>query len=291
MTTQPIVLLCLLGTLVACGAGSGEGLDNQGQPITGTENETDNDASDEGGGDQEAPSGVTLAQLQAEIFSPVCATCHIGSAAPQGLRLDSEDNSFAFLVGVDANEIPTLKRVAPGDPENSYLVHKVEGRSSIVGSRMPLGQSRLSDDDIDNLKRWIAAGAKQSPSSTVATRVTSFQAVSTSVNNEQALAITLTLGRDIHPDSVSTDNVRIQHQYSAQHAMKTSLARPAVLRINGNVLNVLTRFDANAGTPDAVEVTLNPAMAVPIQDNQGRYIDGDHDHQDGGTYRHVHTVE
>ena len=28
-------------------------------------------------------------------------------------------------------------RVIPGDPENSYLMHKVEGRSGIVGLRMP----------------------------------------------------------------------------------------------------------------------------------------------------------
>ena len=28
-------------------------------------------------------------------------------------------------------------RVIPGDPENSYLIHKLDGRQSIVGQRMP----------------------------------------------------------------------------------------------------------------------------------------------------------
>jgi hypothetical protein len=50
--------------------------------------------------------------------------------------------------------------VIPGDPENSYLVHKVEGRPGIVGVRMPtVGPPYLTDGQILILKRWIANGA------------------------------------------------------------------------------------------------------------------------------------
>ena len=91
------------------------------------------------------------------IFSSRCTECHVGAAAPQGLRLDAA-NSYANLVGVASNEVPSLQRVEPGDPDNSYLVQKVEGTAAI-GSRMPLGGSPLSDAQIELIRRWISEGA------------------------------------------------------------------------------------------------------------------------------------
>lgn len=63
------------------------------------------------------------------------------------------------LVDVPSNERPELLRVEPGAPEDSYLIHKVEGRSSIVGQQMPLGQEPLSQDEIDAIRTWIEDGA------------------------------------------------------------------------------------------------------------------------------------
>ncbi len=52
-------------------------------------------------------------------------------------------------------------RVIPGDPENSYLIHKLEGRPGIVGVRMPLiGPPYLTDGQILVIKRWIELGAR-----------------------------------------------------------------------------------------------------------------------------------
>lgn len=76
------------------------------------------------------------------------------------MPLDSEAASFASLVDVDSIEIITLKRVAPGDSENSYLVWKVEGRPTIVGGRMPLGGPMLSQAEIDMIRDWIDSGAQ-----------------------------------------------------------------------------------------------------------------------------------
>ena len=47
----------------------------------------------------------------------------------------------------------------PGDANGSYLIHKLEGRSDIVGSRMPLGGPFLAQADIDVIRTWIAQGA------------------------------------------------------------------------------------------------------------------------------------
>ena len=68
--------------------------------------------------------------------------------------------AYDQIVNVASRGKPGAIRVIPGDPENSYLVHKIEGRSDIVGRRMPqAGPPYLTDGQILILKRWIATGA------------------------------------------------------------------------------------------------------------------------------------
>jgi Bacterial Ig-like domain len=105
------------------------------------------------------PFGANFSEIQAELFTPTCAAsgCHTGAAAPQGLRLD-EANSYGLLVGVASMEVPSLLRVAPGDPDNSYLIHKLEGTAS-VGDQMPLDGTPLPQASIDVIRQWIIEGA------------------------------------------------------------------------------------------------------------------------------------
>jgi hypothetical protein len=56
-------------------------------------------------------------------------------------------------------EQPGLMRVKPSDPDNSYVIHKVEGAEGITGVRMPLGGPVLSQPTIDQIRAWISGGA------------------------------------------------------------------------------------------------------------------------------------
>jgi hypothetical protein len=49
-------------------------------------------------------------------------------------------------------------RVAPGDPDGSVLVLKIEGVEE-GGVPMPFHPERFSEEDVDALARWIIAGA------------------------------------------------------------------------------------------------------------------------------------
>lgn len=127
----------------------------------------DGDADGNPGGDfastftvDAASSAPTLSLLQADIFSPSCAVsgCHTGASPPQGLNL-SAGQTFANVVDVPANEVPSLDRVEPGDPDASYLVRKVEGTAS-VGGQMPLGGAPLSNAQMQAIRDWITAGAE-----------------------------------------------------------------------------------------------------------------------------------
>ena len=94
-----------------------------------------------------------------EIFNRrgcAASACH-GSTQKAGLDLRA-GNSYASLVGVPSVQV-SAARVIPGNPVESYLMVKVEGRQS-VGERMPKGWPPLDDIDLGNLRNWIAQGAK-----------------------------------------------------------------------------------------------------------------------------------
>ena len=100
--------------------------------------------------------------IQQLVFTPTCALagCHAAPNASQGLVL-SEGISYGMLVGVPSTETATGQiRVAPGDPDNSYLIVKLEGTDSrLVGDRMPFGGPYLSQAEIDVIRQWILDGA------------------------------------------------------------------------------------------------------------------------------------
>jgi len=134
--------------LAGCGGGgSGYGLDSNGQPSNPSTPSDPNAMT------------ATFASIQAKVFTPVCTACHTGASAPQGLRLDAA-NSYAMLVNVASNEVPSLKRVMPGDSANSYIVQKIEGHAA-VGARMPLGGPYLDANTITLIRQWIDKGAPQ----------------------------------------------------------------------------------------------------------------------------------
>ncbi len=103
--------------------------------------------------------GPNFSEIQANVFAPNCATsgCHLGAGAPQGLRLD-EANSYGLLVGIASSQVSSTLRVAPGDPDNSYLVQKLEGTAS-VGAQMPLNAPPIEQASIDVIRQWISDGA------------------------------------------------------------------------------------------------------------------------------------
>lgn len=103
----------------------------------------------------------TFSQIQSGIFTPSCAKagCHVTATAAGGLVLEA-GRAYANIVGRPAPEQPQLDLVRPGNPEASYLLHKIRGDAGITGSRMPQdGPPFLSSQQIAGLAAWIQAGA------------------------------------------------------------------------------------------------------------------------------------
>jgi hypothetical protein len=110
----------------------------------------------------------TFESIQKNVFETTdaagrtsCVTCHtnVGRVPAGGLNL-MHDVAYDQLVNVNSTQVPSLKRVSPGNVDASYIVHKAEGRPGIVGRRMPFnGPPYLTDGQILILKRWIELGA------------------------------------------------------------------------------------------------------------------------------------
>jgi hypothetical protein len=110
----------------------------------------------------------TFASIQSQVFETTdsagrtaCTNCHtnVGRNPSGGLNL-THDVAYDQLVNVPSRNKPGAIRVVPSDPENSYLIHNVEGRPGIVGNRMPNnGPPYLSSGQILILRRWIEIGA------------------------------------------------------------------------------------------------------------------------------------
>jgi hypothetical protein len=111
----------------------------------------------------------TFSSIQAEIFNKTdsagrvaCVQCHTnqGRTPAAGMNL-TEGNSYAALVNGTSSGKPGEIRVIPGDPENSYMVRKLEGGPNIVGERMPrTGGPYLTPGQMSIIRRWIALGAQ-----------------------------------------------------------------------------------------------------------------------------------
>jgi hypothetical protein len=110
----------------------------------------------------------TFSSIQHEIFNATdssgrlaCTNCHSNQGRnPSGGMNLLEGLSYTQLVGVASTGKPGAVRVIPGDPENSYIIHKLEGRSDITGVRMPRGNGPyLTEGQMLVIKRWIANGA------------------------------------------------------------------------------------------------------------------------------------
>jgi Planctomycete cytochrome C len=113
-----------------------------------------------GSGGGTGSTEVTLSSLSSQIFVPRCTGCHGGGSPSAGMNLEP-GNAYEKLVNVASSEKSGAIRVIPGDPENSYLVQKLRGDVGIVGLRMPRnGPPYLTDDQINLVKQWIQAGAK-----------------------------------------------------------------------------------------------------------------------------------
>lgn len=109
-----------------------------------------------------ASENVSFARDLVPLLRTNCATCHLTGQEAGNMKLHP-GAAYASLVNVPSTE-SALKRVEPGAPEKSYLMHKLDGShldAGGSGERMPFGQPPLDDAVRERFRSWIAAGATE----------------------------------------------------------------------------------------------------------------------------------
>ena len=100
----------------------------------------------------------------APIFEARCATggCHSPAGHQQDLVLEPSV-AYDEIVGVTSKLGDPMLLVAPGEPDESWLVRMISpdpaGRNGL--SRMPLASIPLTANQIENIRRWIEQGAER----------------------------------------------------------------------------------------------------------------------------------
>ncbi len=85
------------------------------------------------------------------LFAKHCVLCHGPDEAEAGLRLDVESSATMTLKS-------GRRAVVPGDPDASDLIVRVSTQDE--SERMPPEGERLSGNEVERLRKWIADGAR-----------------------------------------------------------------------------------------------------------------------------------
>ena len=109
------------------------------------------------------PQAVSFASQLQPILTASCtgAQCHDAMIPASGLQLTA-GTAYGALVNVSSKEAPctSYKLVAPGKPDQSYLVFKLQGTGTCFsGGVMPKGMPALSPTQLQLFRDWIANGA------------------------------------------------------------------------------------------------------------------------------------
>ena len=194
-------------TLMGC-SGGGSGMSTGSMPTT--------------------PPAMTLTadfdSIQANIFTPICAGCHSGANPPANLSLDAA-HSYNDLVNVPSTEEPTLDRVKPGDPTDSFLVIHLQKD----GDGAPAS-------DIPFVIQWITDGAQ--PGNSVMPMDVEFKVSAVEPN----------LG-----DALHSSPPRIIVGFTQE--LDTAGIVPGAVR--------LERIDDNVDSPIATTITVPTSVSIP----------------------------
>jgi hypothetical protein len=242
-------------TLVACGSGDGF----------------------VGSGAASGPLTANFDSIQANVFEPICSHCHSGANAPAGLRLDGA-NSYALLVGTSSVERPNLLRVAPGDPNSSYIIHKLEGGPNIIGERMPAGLPALPQADINVIRQWISDGAQPSSAVSGPIRVTSLSPAPTSTVLALPASITVGFDREVNATSVTSASFLL-HRAGTDGVLGTvddiAITPASVTVPAANPRSAVMSLTGIASVFDRYRITLLGTGGAAILDLGGNALDGE----------------
>jgi hypothetical protein len=181
-----------------------------------------------------------------------------------------------MLVNAPSVEVPSLRRVSPGNPDTSYLIQKLEGHAA-VGGQMPLGQTPLPQATIDVIRMWIANGAAAAPASGIdeLTRLAAVVPVESEILTRDAPEPLIAASGALELGTISPANLTVERSASGQfdNPAETTPVPGARLDVRSHDPTVFSvELPEAERLPGNYRVTLRGTGPVPVLDRQGRPI-------------------
>jgi hypothetical protein len=198
--------------------------------------------------------------IQANIFTPLCAGCHGGANPAENLSLDAA-HSYNDLVNVPSTEEPTLDRVKPGDPTNSFLVIHMQKE----GDGAPAS-------DIPFVIQWIADGAP--PGSSPAAMSSELKVAAVTPNPGDALhapplRVVIGFTQELDTSGLNPAAVRLERINETADAQGATLAIPVSVSIPAHNARALLVTPESALSPGQYRVVLNLDSSAALRSQSG----------------------
>jgi hypothetical protein len=200
------------------------------------------------------PLMATFDSIQANIFTPICAGCHGGANPAENLNLDAT-HSYNDLINVPSTEEPSIVRVKPGFPSQSYLVLHLQKEGD-----------GASATDVTFIEQWITDGA---PPSTTATsmpdkfEIAAAQPDSGDVEGAPPPRIIVGFTQELDANRIGGGSVLLERieddpLQAAATPIQATVSMPA-----GNARALLVT-PSSALTPGNYQVVMNPAGGAEL---------------------------
>jgi hypothetical protein len=198
--------------------------------------------------------------IQANIFTPICAGCHGGANPAENLNLDAA-HSYNDLVDVPSTEEPTLDRVKPGDPTDSYLVIHMQKE----GDGAPAS-------DIPFVIQWIQDGAL--PGSETMPMSSEFEVAAVQPNPGDTLhasppRIVIGFTQELDTSGLNPAAVRLERITEVDDGQSGTLVIPVSVSIPAHNARALLVTPGSTLPPGQYQVVLDMDSSAAVRSQSG----------------------
>jgi hypothetical protein len=145
---------------------------------------------------------------------------------------------------------------------------------------MPLGGPYLSQEQIDQVRSWIANGAPRNGTGSATTKV----ARASAQKSDSQVTVDLHFSRPLQFETLSPESISVF--YNNLDGQKTAADFSLLL------IDQILYITVSDIPPQAIqlEVLINNSALYPLLDQEQRGFDGDGDENQGGGYSYVYSL-